>query len=81
MTAELKISWGDDADGRNVAVRVDVIKNASVYILVPEGCFALNHEGTKIIEGEKLILNPGYIYYLTGFSNCWVVRQRVSFNV
>ena len=81
MTAELKISWGGDADGRDVAIRVGAVNGHSVFITVPPGYYVVNYDGTKVSEDEKLILNPGYVYYLTGFSDCWLVKQRILFNV
>ena len=77
----LKISWGNNADGREVAIRVNRVKTSGVYIEVPSGYFAISHDGTKVSAGERLYLSAGYIHYLSGFSDCWVVRQEVPFNI
>ena len=81
MTAEIKLGWGESANGREVVIRVKDVNGRNAYIEVPSGKKAVGYDGTIIGEGEKIILDCGYIYYLTGFSDCWVVRERVSANL
>ena len=78
VNCPILIGWGDDADGREVAIRVNNTNNSRVYIEIPTGYFAIGLDGTKISEGEKLYLNVGYIYYLTGCRDCWIVNKRVT---
>lgn len=78
LRCELKIGWGDLADGRDVAIRVNNTSNSPIFIKVPTGYYAIDHEEKKVNAGSELILNVGYIYYLTGCSDCWVVNKRVK---
>lgn len=78
LRCELKIGWGDLADGRDVAIRVNNTSNSPIFIKVPTGYYAIDYEEKKVNAGSELILNVGYIYYLTGCSDCWVVNKRVK---
>lgn len=78
VNCEILIGWGDDADGREVAIRVNNTNNSRVYVNVPTGYFAIDLDGNKISEGERLYLSVGYIYYLTGCRDCWIVNRRVT---
>ena len=78
VTCEILIGWGANADGREVSIRVNNTNNSRVYITVPTGYFVIDIDGNKISEGEKFYLSVGYIYYLTGCKDCWIVNRRVS---
>lgn len=78
VSCELIIGWGDLANGREVAIRVNNTNNSQVYIIVPSGYFAIDYEGNLITEGNKLYLHVGYIHYLTGCKDCWVVDRRTK---
>lgn len=78
VSCELIIGWGDLANGREVAIRVNNTNNSQVYIVVPSGYFAIDYEGNLITEGNKLYLHVGYIHYLTGCKDCWVVDRRTK---
>lgn len=78
VNCEILIGWGGDADGREVAIRVNNTNNSRVYVKVPTGYFAIDLDGNKISEGERLYLSVGYIYYLTGCRDCWIVNRRVT---
>ena len=78
VNCEILIGWGGDADGREVAIRVNNTNNSRVYVKVPTGYFAIDLDGNKISEGERLYLSVGYVYYLTGCRDCWIVNRRVT---
>ena len=78
VSCELYIGWGDLANGREVAIRVNSTNKSQVYIVVPSGYFAIDYEGNLITEGNKLYLHVGYIHYLTGCKDCWVVNRRTT---
>ena len=78
VNCEILIGWGNNADGREVAIRVNNTNNSRVYIEVPTGYFAIDLDGNKISEGERLYLSVGYIYYLSGCRDCWIVNKRVT---
>jgi hypothetical protein len=76
--SELLIGWGNNSDGRDVIIRVNNISNRFIYIKTPSGCSAIDHDGSKIGAGSNLVLSGGYIYYLTGFADSWIVSRRIS---
>lgn len=75
--SELTLGWGSVSDGRDVIIRVNNISDRSIYIKPPTDCFVLDNEGNKASSGESFVLNGGYIYYLTGAYDCWIVNRKI----
>ena len=78
--ATLKIAWFEDADGREIAIynQVPLIGSGGggdVKIIIPSGCSIVTSEA--IYEGEYT-LKAGYLYYLSGIYDMWVVKQVVN---
>lgn len=76
--SEMLLGWGDLADGREATIRINGTGVGSVDVIVPDGYYAIDHDGTKVNPGSKLSMIVGYIYYLTGCRDCWVVNRRVK---
>lgn len=73
VKCELKIAWGDDADGREMLVLVEYgVNGTGIYIKVPSG--------QKILYGSN-VYGPGTIvdlssttlYRLYGFKDMWIM--------
>lgn len=77
--AELLIAWGDNADGREIEIFNKAgMKAADVKIIVPSG-YKIIVSPTEIYEGgSEFMLRVGYIYYMTGMSDAWIVRQAIK---
>lgn len=78
--ATLKIAWFEDADGREIAIynQVPLIGSGGggdVKIIIPSGCSIVTSEA---IYEDEYILKAGYLYYLSGMNNMWVVKQIVN---
>ena len=72
---ELQLSWGDDADGRDMAIWVLSGQNGfgSVTTKVPLGKSIISETGLTILDSYKFTSNR--VYYLTGFTDFWLIRD------
>ena len=78
--ATLKIAWLADADGREIAIynQVPLIGSGGggdVKIIIPSGCSIVTSEA---IYEDEYTLKAGYLYYLSGLYDMWVVKQVVN---
>jgi hypothetical protein len=78
--ATLKIAWLADADGREIAIynQVPLIGSGGggdVKIIIPSGCSIVTSEA---IYEDEYTLKAGYLYYLSGIYDMWVVKQVVN---
>lgn len=77
--AELLISWGDDADGRDLIIFNKITtKGATVSIKIPNGQSIVGSDGTTYIEGQSMSLYAGYMYRMVGMDDMWVVLQEIK---
>jgi len=78
--AQLKIAWFEAADGREIAIynQVPLIGSGGggdVKIIIPSGCSIVTSEA---IYEDEYTLKAGYLYYLSGIYDMWVVKQVVN---
>lgn len=74
---ELVLAWGTNADGREIAVRVENFSGNS-HIKVPSGYNLIDDSGTSHSGGSSYSLLNNKIYYLTGCSDIWVIKKISS---
>lgn len=76
--AELQFAWGNNANGREVWVRVDStgVIPSSVKIKVPAGYYLIDETGTEISAGNEYTMADGYLYSFIGFADGWFVNNK-----
>lgn len=76
--AELQFAWGNNANGREVWVRVDSTGAipSSVKIKVPAGYYIIDETGTEISAGNEYTMADGYLYSFIGFADGWFVNNK-----
>ena len=76
--AELQFAWGNNANGREVWVRVDSTGAipSSVKIKVPAGYYLIDETGTKFSAGNEYTMADGYLYSFIGFADGWFVNNK-----
>lgn len=76
--AELQFAWGNNANGREVWVRVDSTGAIprSVKIKVPAGYYLIDETGTEISAGNEYTMADGYLYSFIGFADGWFVNNK-----
>jgi hypothetical protein len=82
---ELLIAWGDDADGREIAICNRCVKTIfgeivglDVKVKVPEDKYIVDLDGTKISGGGEFNINGKQIYYMVGFYEGWYVTNILN---
>lgn len=73
VKCELKIAWGDDADGREMLVLVEYgVNGTGIYIKVPSGQKILY--GSNVYgPGTTVDLSSTTLYRLYGFKDMWIM--------
>lgn len=75
--SELLIAWGDNANGREINIFNSVsMRGAAVKIIVADGCSIVDN-GVIYESGSEYVLNPGYLYTMIGFTNMWVIKNKI----
>ena len=86
-TPELLMAWGDDADGRELAICNRCVRLVSgtdlgvaVKVKVPTGKYIVGLDGTKVSGGNEFNIDGKKIYYMVGFNEGWYVTNILNLN-
>lgn len=86
-TPELLMAWGDDADGRELAICNRCVRLVSgtdlgvaVKVKVPTGKYIVGLDGTKVSGGNEFNIDGKRIYYMVGFNEGWYVTNILNLN-
>lgn len=77
--AKLLIAWGDNANGREIIIYNQVTSKAGdVEIVIESGYRIIGDDGVVYDENNSFYVRAGYMYYMTGLSDMWVVSKTVN---